>query len=188
MSQIIVCYQEKPSQAEIAYWASINPHGIGIMWPKGERVHYRKGLDVSGALRWLGRVPLPCVIHFRLASVGAADDPLLTHPFLVRPDDGPDPLQYHGGQAALVHNGHCPHLLQRLPTHYQLLRRSDSWALARLWALGERVLPEGSNVVVLHPHGDIQLLGNFTCHHGRAYSSWWARRRKSDENASRLSE
>lgn len=84
MCQIAVCEKRRLLTKEIEEYWSGNSDGAGIAWIGKGRVHYRKGIMEEKELLRLYKtnIPLPHVVHFRLASVGGKCKEL-THPFTI---------------------------------------------------------------------------------------------------------
>ena len=60
-----------------------NPHGCGIAWADGKKIHHAKGAkwDVGNIARMLNKIGnAPAIIHFRWATHGPQND-ANTHPF-----------------------------------------------------------------------------------------------------------
>ena len=107
MCVVYACATARPDDRELHRGCLGNPHGAGIAWIEGKRVHWLKGLkDSEEVIKFLSeRKPaLPYMIHFRTASVGG-QDPALTHPFPILPAI---PLDLSGStdKCVLFHNGH----------------------------------------------------------------------------------
>ena len=81
-----------------------NNQGAGIAWIEEGAVRWRKGESVETIADIASDVPMPYVVHFRIASVGGVR-PALCHPFPVE-------LRANGNAVAgksktvLFHNGH----------------------------------------------------------------------------------
>jgi hypothetical protein len=118
MCVAFACYYALPSLAELRESERIHDDGAGIAWTTKEGIRWEKGLALEGKdgrkglLDWIedlklrtkeGRSCFPLLIHFRAASVGAANA-ALTHPF---PLDGKASLDLSGvcKDGVLMHNG-----------------------------------------------------------------------------------
>ena len=103
MCVILVCPPKvRPSDEILRACDDANPHGAGVAWREGNRVHWRKNLKVGQVARLIREVKGEVVIHFRWASVGGVN-PRLCHPFPVSRTAG---LALHGKtKAVLFHNG-----------------------------------------------------------------------------------
>ena len=83
MCVILICPPElRPDLATLEACHDANPHGAGIAWRSGGRVHFRKTDDVAEIHRLAKAAKGEVVIHFRIASIGAVC-PELRHPFPV---------------------------------------------------------------------------------------------------------
>lgn len=105
MCLIAICIQKKPSREIIHKGWDSNSHGAGIAWVnKDRKAQYVKGLTSADEVyKYVEKLSLPFVIHFRLASAGGKD-PLLTHPFEISKGS---PLALAGeANKVLIHNGH----------------------------------------------------------------------------------
>lgn len=80
-----------------------NPHGGGIAWLEGDKVHFKKNIKAEEIHQILmQKRPRVCVIHFRIKSIGETI-PELTHPFIVSHDS---PIEFEGvTDRVLFHNG-----------------------------------------------------------------------------------
>jgi hypothetical protein len=111
MCVVIVAKNNRPDQETLEAGAWSNPQGAGVAWFEtnavGELgVKWEKGItDVSDVIKLAEELPLPYVVHFRIATAGG-DDALLTHPFPVSKNAG---LAFTGSaKRVLFHNGHWP--------------------------------------------------------------------------------
>ena len=103
MCVILVCPpQVRPGAEVLRACHAANPHGAGVAWRRGDRVHWSKGLGPDEVAGLIGEVEGEVVVHFRWASVGGVE-PGLCHPFPV--ERGASTRL--GGKAArlLFHNG-----------------------------------------------------------------------------------
>lgn len=92
----------RPSLQDLERCATTNPHGSGLAWLDGGRVHYLKGLGPDDIHRRLRATSGPAIVHFRIASVGAVCDEL-RHPF---PITHRTELKASGrAKSVLFHNG-----------------------------------------------------------------------------------
>ena len=103
MCVILVCPPKvRPSDEILRACHEANPHGAGVAWREGNRVHWRKNLKVGLVAHLIREFIGEVVIHFRWASVGGVN-PRLCHPFPVSRKAG---LAFHGKtKAVLFHNG-----------------------------------------------------------------------------------
>lgn len=121
MCVILIAEQERPSPTMIEKAYQANSHGAGIAWrepgttdegapllnEEGEpiiEVRWQKGLTLDQLQERVASVPLPFVVHCRIASCGG-QRPELTHPF---PIDEEVELYLNGSTTGdvLFHNGH----------------------------------------------------------------------------------
>ena len=103
MCVIAVCEQKRPTLEQLTLMESRNRDGIGMAWQEAGKVRYAKGLTLEALFALTEVVPMPFVVHFRLATVGG-NRPLLCHPF---PVAGDSPLELEGvAGSVLFHNGH----------------------------------------------------------------------------------
>jgi hypothetical protein len=105
MCMLYMCYTAKPPADALRWAAKANDDGAGIAYLQRGRVRVVRSLDSEYIIRMFlsPRVPLPAMVHFRLASAGGVDLQLC-HPFPVTPSGlaGSDFLC----DAALAQNGH----------------------------------------------------------------------------------
>jgi hypothetical protein len=99
----------RPTEEMVERAWDANKDGAGIAWREGAgdrtEVVWRKGvMDVKDIKPLVASVPLPFVVHFRVASCGGVN-PKLTHPFLVS-EKAPLLLEGRTKGAVLFHNGH----------------------------------------------------------------------------------
>lgn len=134
MCVILHCETSKPSLHILERCHTANPDGIGIAWKKGKQIHWLKGLTLYALYHKTLELPLPYVIHFRLATVGKGIG--LCHPFPLTEDVSTE-LQGKA-DSVLFHNGHYAEWRDRcfdLLTHNSNLRLpkgelSDTRAIA----------------------------------------------------------
>jgi predicted glutamine amidotransferase len=94
--------KNKPSLDILHACEEANPHGGGIAWRKGKRIHWKKGINADEIHKIVQRESGPFLIHFRIATVGGVS-PELCHPF---PVGGKASLAVEGSASAVVaHNG-----------------------------------------------------------------------------------
>ncbi len=104
MCVIVVCTSKVPPLHALEAASRWNPHGAGYAYPHGRGVAYYRGTGREAVERVLGFASeprFPCLIHFRLATVGGTS-PHLAHPF-------PVPLtsdRYGVAEAVVATNGH----------------------------------------------------------------------------------
>lgn len=104
MCIIALCQTRKPSLDELKNCEKSNNHGAGIAWIKDGIVHWRKGIDdIEKHYNFIKKLPLPILIHFRLASSGSVCREL-THPFPIE-SDVPLALKGETKNGVIAHNG-----------------------------------------------------------------------------------
>lgn len=83
MCVILVCPPEvRPELETLKACHTANPHGAGVGWRQGEKVHWQKNLGPQEVDALIQRLKGEIVIHFRWASVGGVSG-RLCHPFPV---------------------------------------------------------------------------------------------------------
>lgn len=95
-----------PDLATLKLMEKANPHGGGIAWVFNGSVRWRKGIDAEEMAKIIkdNKIAGPCIVHFRIATVGSADDKELCHPF---PMSKRASTCLHGNaDRVLAHNGH----------------------------------------------------------------------------------
>lgn len=83
MCVILAADSRRPSTKALELALAANPHGAGIAWLDEGRVRFYKGAspaDVEHVMELAATVPLPYIVHFRIATVGEVCDELC-HPF-----------------------------------------------------------------------------------------------------------
>jgi len=103
MCVILICEKKKPSREILEKCEIANPDGGGLAWRESGMILWKKGLTADEIADIIQRIPLPFVIHFRLATVGGKI-PALCHPFPVSFSSS----TFLTGKAkkVLFHNGH----------------------------------------------------------------------------------
>lgn len=101
---VILVAETKRLDAEMLTEANgANPDGLGMAWRKNGKMRYLKGADVAAVIKLAAEVPLPYIVHARLATVGGKTTQL-AHPFPVTANPS---LKLSGSAAqVLFHNGH----------------------------------------------------------------------------------
>lgn len=93
-----------PTLDQIKLMDEANPHGAGIAWLYNGRVMWLKNLDKPEIIyNILKTLPMPLLLHFRLASVGGIHGSL-THPFPITREAELD--DSGSAKEVLIHNGH----------------------------------------------------------------------------------
>lgn len=112
----VVCVapeDKRPTEEQIRQMWVRNPEGGGIAWRDTVDgvtvVRWKKGLKLPEMQKLGAELPLPYVLHFRIASIGGPL-PELTHPFIATPewDDFIQSLELEGmtTNPVIFHNGH----------------------------------------------------------------------------------
>jgi len=104
MCVIICCPSRFPPRQTIIEAEEHNSHGGGVAWIEGDKVKFKKGITAKQVIRMIQKKELttPCIIHFRIASVGEVCDNLI-HPF---PISKTASLKLSGiEESVLFHNG-----------------------------------------------------------------------------------
>lgn len=119
MCVITVVQTRRPSEDELTKMALTNGDGCGIAYRTkhgdiftpsedplnvADEVMWEKGLSLEELIPLAARVPLPYVLHFRIASCGGKEKEM-THPFPLTRDVNLD-LVGHTKGFVLFHNGH----------------------------------------------------------------------------------
>lgn len=179
MCVIAVCLKSLPTEDELRSMECANSAGGGLAWLEDDgRVHWAKGYKAKHLLAIAKDKPLPCVFHFRLATVGG-NDKMLAHPFAVSEQSE----LFRNGHAAAVlfHNGH--------ETHWSLLAAaagvdlkgpvSDSRALAAITAKNRNpawLVKATGKFVYMDKDGPLRI-GDFLDRNGILYSNlYWVNR------------
>ncbi len=104
MCVLVVADKRRPTDEEMSKMASTNGDGAGIAWREGDIVKWEKGLSLEEVAPLALNVPMPFVLHFRIASCGGKTKEM-THPFPLEKDIG---LALSGQTKGFVlfHNGH----------------------------------------------------------------------------------
>ena len=105
MCLIIVCKDKIPSTKTMNQANNTNSDGIGVAYRRKGKVVVRKGLNVKQAHKLLGKVKLPAIVHFRMATAGG-DSKELIHPFVIDNNSNIKELSYETTLPVLFQNGH----------------------------------------------------------------------------------
>lgn len=103
MCVIAVSQEQRISKAAIESCYRRNGDGGGVAWREGQAVHWKKGLELEEMIHLAQELPLPFVMHFRIASCGGKLAKL-THPFPIT--KGVDLSMEGHAKEVLFHNGH----------------------------------------------------------------------------------
>jgi hypothetical protein len=106
MCVIAIVETKRPTEYMVQRMWEQNSHGGGVAWREDGQVKWKKGLNLADMKQLAGALPLPYILHFRIASVGGAKKEL-THPFAVD-DFLQSSLALEGSTkgGVLFHNGH----------------------------------------------------------------------------------
>lgn len=103
MCIIIAALSERPSDSLVHRAWQQNSDGLGVAWIEGGETRWSKGLRLIDVTEMAQTLPLPFVIHTRLATVGGSAKHL-AHPF---PVEKMPRLDLSGrAPELLAHNGH----------------------------------------------------------------------------------
>ena len=104
MCLALIAETARPAATEIRDADLTNRDGIGVAYraPNDRLITWEKGLTVEAAQERAATLPLPFIMHFRLATHGG-ESPLLCHPFPISRNVG---VTLHGqARELLFHNG-----------------------------------------------------------------------------------
>lgn len=180
MCVIINCVNEFPSLATLESAEQMNPHGAGVAWVENGKVKYKKGIDLDAKkiFEMTKTLPLPAIIHFRIASIGKII-PELCHPFPI--NENADLTLEGISDSVLFHNGTWSNWKKaiedsiskkQIPFSLANQEWSDSRSMAWLAdKFGVDILkriPLGNKISVLTPKGIITFgkfvsVGKFSC-------------------------
>ncbi len=102
MCIIMIC-NEKPTDKILEEANRLNSDGAGIAYRENNEVHWQKGLNLREIKKYTKELPLPYIVHFRIATIGGRVSEL-THPFPVTADS-PNWLAGKTKGSVLFHNG-----------------------------------------------------------------------------------
>ncbi len=181
MCVIAIAQTRRITKDELTRQWNANPDGAGIAYVDGDLVKYEKGFThVEDLWKAIKALPLPYVVHTRIATVGGPRRDL-THPFPVTPRVS---IALKGqAKTILFHNGHWSGYAQAQATLDATLGAlngavSDSRVMARALAVqgldAVDLIPQTQRVVLM-THEGVEMYGNgWTDHHGMITSncSW----------------
>jgi predicted glutamine amidotransferase len=169
--------KHRPSIATLRACERQNPHGGGVAWIHGDKVHFAKGLSADEIHQVIARQKGEVVIHFRWATVG---DKIakLCHPFPVSCDS--TPREVGDEPKVLFHNGHWSGWEEFLTDNDIKLSGpvSDTRVAAIATYLGgaEFLKSIPGRFVLMTPQGS-QLFGDWEKRDGMEFSNLhWSRR------------
>lgn len=107
MCIIIAALYGRPIKGYLERSFRSNPEGIGIASSFGGQIAWQKGLTLEETIELAETLPLPYVIHFRLATAGGVSA-ALCHPFVISNDLNEVLGEQEEGlsDVVLFHNGH----------------------------------------------------------------------------------
>jgi len=167
MCVIILCDKESgfPPLATLESAESLNADGGGIAWVEDNKVRYEKGINAKQIFELTKTIPLPAIIHFRIASIGKVNNELC-HPFVINEEASTD---LSGTcESVLFHNGtwsEWNELCMRAVVSKGLKFPSGDWSDSRAMAwladkFGIQILSliDSSNkIAVLTPQGILKF-------------------------------
>ena len=107
MCVILVADTERIPEDTLNKAARLNGEGNGVAWREDGCVHWAKGISLPEVHKFAKRLPLPYIVHFRIATIGEKI-PAMCHPF---PVDAQASVATTGKTqgSVLFHNGtwHC---------------------------------------------------------------------------------
>lgn len=177
MCCILVVEKKSPSWDILEKCNAKNDDGCSVSWLNDNgNAEYKKGLKLKELWEIIPNIPLPYVLHFRLASIGIAIDPLLTHPFEVSEDS---PLRLQGeAKKLLIHNGTIKEYEWLLAGAGIDLNKSelmsDTRAIAKVISKdNEKLLWKlpGNFVIVDSIRDRVRMVGNWIIEDGIHYSN-----------------
>lgn len=182
MCVIIQCKDKFPESSVIESAGQLNGDGGGIAWIATEKVKdektgeiidkkyvkWVKGIGATSIIKIIkSGIPLPAIIHFRIATVGSVCEEMC-HPFPVSHNASTFRVGKHT-KAVLFHNGHwadwrniCLRTILRAKVPFPDGEWSDSRALAWLasiYGLNFLSLIEGSNKIAVLTTEGIRTYG-----------------------------
>jgi hypothetical protein len=172
MCVIFIAEKKRPTESMIERAYETNAEGAGAAWrvegPKGEPwVQWKKGMELGEIQDLAKEIPLPYVLHFRIASCGGPSR-FLTHPFVVD-ENATTTIEGQGPNPVLFHNGHwgkykdvaleaaVKNVGFKLPSGKWSDSRTMAW-LAHHYGLGILEMID-EKVVVFTPKGQLELFG-----------------------------
>lgn len=140
-----------------------NPHGNGIAWIDGSAVRYEKGISLKALIELASEIPLPYVVHARIATAGGIT-PELCHPFPIGDGLDAEALWGHSRRGVLFHNGHWHGWKDYLALEDldEKTAERDGWSDSRLMAalvttygarIVDKVIPASQRVVLMTKRG-----------------------------------
>lgn len=165
MCCIAACRTTRLSRLMLDAMTASNRDGVGIAYIDGKRVRWFKTMNHQQLYDMIEKLPLPYIVHARLATIGAKG-PALAHPFPI--ESRPRLTEEGKAEQVLAHNGHISewrmllHLVEPKAKPEES-EWSDSRAIAHIVALrGTKILDHlsGNRFAVLNSNG-ISTWGNW---------------------------
>lgn len=160
MCCIAACRTTRLSRAMLDAMVSSNQDGVGMAWTDGKKVRWFKTMNHEQLYDMIEKLPLPYIVHARLATVGAAG-PALAHPFPI--ESQPRITEAGKAEQVFAHNGHIAEWRMLLHLTDPKVKPeesgwSDSRAIAHIVSLrGTKILDylSGNRFAVLSSDGII---------------------------------
>ena len=183
MCLIAICDYGRMDSEDIMSANLANSDGIGIAWVKNRKVLWRKGLSLEELNKIYDDIPLPHILHFRLATEGGTSKELC-HPFPVT--NGVNTHTKGIADKVLFHNGHwldwqkvsmnaCIESGKRFPVGPMSDTRAIAW-LVKLYGEGFLSLVENQKFAVLNHKGKVSKYGEWATvsgvHLSNTYSTY----------------
>lgn len=151
-----------------------NSDGGGVAWCEDGKIHFQKGLKAEQIFKLQSILPRPFLLHFRIATRGAAIA-ALTHPF---PLGAQSFLGETSGSASgvIIHNGTWSGFEKYIPQGIDHVKVSDTQVAAYVAGFDESILDDvkWSNAIMRAAGGDrcdVTLRGQWTEHEGNQFSN-----------------
>ena len=161
MCIIMLCEQSIPKLEVLKQAESMNRDGAGIAWIENDHVTWSKGLSAEELDKLIHEknIQTPCIIHFRIGTVGKGKS--LCHPF---PITKKVDLNLAGSaHQVLFHNGHWSEwkdLTVKMIIRKNIEIPDGKWSDSRAMTLCTRILGKnflnflsGQKIAILTPKG-----------------------------------
>jgi hypothetical protein len=156
---IIITGDNLPTLNHLQQMHNANSDGAGVGWINSKgRAQWLKGLKPEQVDKVLQKVPRPCLVHFRFATVGGAI-PELTHPFPVT-EDMATSVQGSADEI-LIHNGHWSDWDEYYKTYVQEVGNDlpgGVWSDTRFAAFLMAKFPEERDAIAAEVGGRVAIL------------------------------
>lgn len=162
----------RPEEDHIRAAFQSNDDGAGAAWRQDGMVAWRKGLDQAQMIELNQSLPVPYVLHFRIASCGGIKSEL-THPFEIGTQEtAGGVLEGLTANPVLFHNGHWSDWQRELkdavyksrltlPTGPWSDTRAMAWMVEKFGPGMLEFIPPTNRLVYFTPAGDFPLYGDF---------------------------